>query len=670
LQRAAQAAEEAARSRIEKTKADQEHMRRSLEHQQAVLEAHAAAVEARNSEIEKVRLVINSALTSKISWHDIAEMVKVETEKKNPIASLIVKLNLEHDKVTLRLPNEMYSAPDNVDESSSSAVVAVTQELSINTKTRSSEKSRKKSGASSAAVSNEFRDVTRDPFIDVEIDLTQSAFNNARAIYADRAAARKKEEKVVASSKYVIKKVEDQVLKSLEQQKLKRTLAAARKVLWFEKFNWFISSEGYLVISGKDDLQSEAIIKKHLRPGDIYVHADYSGAVPCVIRNKYHNAESKAAPARGISPFALQEAGSFVVCRSIAWSSKVVISPWWVSATDISKVSPQGEVLPVGVCSILNRKNFLPPTTLEMGFGVLFKVDDASAERHSKDRVDKLNDYDEETLSMLSEAADRYGLDMSSVGTPSYPPAPWRAAIAAAPPAAPVAGISSASAPLPPPSASGSSGKGSNRKDSSGSKSAPAAAAASGGVKGKGAGGPAVKSAKAADAAEEPTKLSKKKAATKKKNKKYADQDEEDFELAMQALGLRKAAQSTKEEQLKAKRSEAEIVKKQQTAGIALLNEDWDAVLAPLSSEMKDIFSDMVQVGEIRPGELDSFEISTLSSFPVNVQKDILADFRSELLQREIKNKTGYYPNYSMFVCLMVFCRISGWRTEALRENE
>ena len=35
----------------------------------------------------------------------------------------------------------------------------------------------------------------------------------------------------------------------------------------FEKFLWFISSENYLVIGGRDQQQNELIVKKHLRPG-------------------------------------------------------------------------------------------------------------------------------------------------------------------------------------------------------------------------------------------------------------------------------------------------------------------------------------------------------------------------------------------------------------------
>lgn len=42
-----------------------------------------------------------------------------------------------------------------------------------------------------------------------------------------------------------------------------------RKVHWFEKFNWFISSENYLVISGRDAQQNEMIVKRYMAKGDM-----------------------------------------------------------------------------------------------------------------------------------------------------------------------------------------------------------------------------------------------------------------------------------------------------------------------------------------------------------------------------------------------------------------
>ena len=61
----------------------------------------------------------------------------------------------------------------------------------------------------------------------------------------------------------LLDQVEEQTTKSLEAQKIKRNLQAMRKVHWFEKFNWFLTSEGYLVLSGRDAHQNEALVKRY-----------------------------------------------------------------------------------------------------------------------------------------------------------------------------------------------------------------------------------------------------------------------------------------------------------------------------------------------------------------------------------------------------------------------
>lgn len=38
---------------------------------------------------------------------------------------------------------------------------------------------------------------------------------------------------------------------------------------WFEKFNWFIRNENYLLISGCDAQQNEMIVKRYMSKGDL-----------------------------------------------------------------------------------------------------------------------------------------------------------------------------------------------------------------------------------------------------------------------------------------------------------------------------------------------------------------------------------------------------------------
>ena len=73
---------------------------------------------------------------------------------------------------------------------------------------------------------------------------------------------------------------------ALRQVKAVAVAQALRKPLWFEKFYWFLTSENYLVLSGRDAQQNELLVKRYLRKDDLYVHADLHGAATTILRNE------------------------------------------------------------------------------------------------------------------------------------------------------------------------------------------------------------------------------------------------------------------------------------------------------------------------------------------------------------------------------------------------
>ncbi len=141
-----------------------------------------------------------------------------------------------------------------------------------------------------------------------------------------------------------------------------------------------------MVIGGRDQQQNEIVVKKYLKAGDLYVHADLHGvrflffslsiekyflmffwkkASSVVIKNPTGNS---------VPPKTLNEAGCMAVCYSVAWEAKVLANAWWVYHHQVSKQAPTGEYLGTGSFMIRGKKNFLPQTALVFGFGVLYKV--------------------------------------------------------------------------------------------------------------------------------------------------------------------------------------------------------------------------------------------------------------------------------------------------------
>ena len=211
-----------------------------------------------------------------------------------------------------------------------------------------------------------------------------------------------KEQKTINANEKAIKSAEKNAISALKSTANKvKTITKARKVYWFEKFYWFISSENYLVIGGRDSQQNEQLVKRYLKPGDIYVHADIHGASSVVIKNP-------RGAGHAIPPKTLDEAGIMSICYSTAWEAKVLINAWWVHADQVSKQAPTGEYLTTGSFMIRGKKNFLPQTALVFGFGILYKLEESSVARHKSERRVKSVEEDEvdQKRFMLEEATE------------------------------------------------------------------------------------------------------------------------------------------------------------------------------------------------------------------------------------------------------------------------
>ena len=104
----------------------------------------------------------------------------------------------------------------------------------------------------------------------MELDLDFNAYANARAHYEKRKQHMVKQQKTVDANEKALKAAEKKAQQQLSQVRTKTAIQHVRKPHWFEKFNWFVSSENYLVISGRDAQQNELIVKRYLKKGQCY----------------------------------------------------------------------------------------------------------------------------------------------------------------------------------------------------------------------------------------------------------------------------------------------------------------------------------------------------------------------------------------------------------------
>ncbi|XP_067310891.1 ribosome quality control complex subunit NEMF-like isoform X2 [Pseudorasbora parva] len=365
--------EKHALKKLENVRRDHEQRLEALHQAQEVERLKGELVEMNLPVVERALQVVRSALANQVDWAEIGQIVKEAQAAGDPVACAIKELKLQTNHITMLLRNP-YVAPED----------RVAEEPERPEQPKGKKKSRDKGPK-----------LEKDKPVLVDVDLNLSAYANAKKYYDSKRTAARKEQKTVEAAQKAFKSAEKKTKQTLKEVQTVTSIQKARKVYWFEKFLWFVSSENYLIIAGRDQQQNEMIVKRYLRAGDVYVHADLHGATSCVIKNPSGDP---------VPPRTLTEAGTMAVCYSAAWDAKVVTSAWWVHHHQVSKTAPTGEYLTTGSFMIRGKKNFLPPSYLIMGFGFLFKVDDQSIFRHRGER--KMKSLDEEEEDVASSTAD------------------------------------------------------------------------------------------------------------------------------------------------------------------------------------------------------------------------------------------------------------------------
>ena len=189
----------------------------------------------------------------------------------------------------------------------------------------------------------------------VRLNFRKTVSENAEKCYNDNKKLRSKlhgAEKAIRITKEHLEQAEkkEQVERE-EQEKIKPV--KKEKQFWFERYRWFISSEGNLVVGGRDAKTNDLIVKKYLKEGDRYAHADIQGAPSIIIKSK--DVSNKPVP---ISEQTLSEACVFAASFSKAWKQFAEAQSYWVLPEQVSKTARSGEFVPHGGFIIRGKRNY------------------------------------------------------------------------------------------------------------------------------------------------------------------------------------------------------------------------------------------------------------------------------------------------------------------------
>jgi len=191
----------------------------------------------------------------------------------------------------------------------------------------------------------------------VVLDLRRSVPENAAAHY-ERA------KKLRGKFKGMGKAIRDTKAKLAAPAETKEAppLKKRRERKWYEKYRWFRSSAGHLVIGGRDASTNDTLVKKHLEPGDLVFHANVQGAPFFAVKN----------PEGGEIPESVKmEAAEAAASYSKAWSHGAGSADvYYVRPEQVSKTPPAGEYLPHGAFMVYGEKTWVKGVPLRVAVGV------------------------------------------------------------------------------------------------------------------------------------------------------------------------------------------------------------------------------------------------------------------------------------------------------------
>jgi predicted ribosome quality control (RQC) complex YloA/Tae2 family protein len=133
---------------------------------------------------------------------------------------------------------------------------------------------------------------------------------------------------------------------------------------WFERYRWFIGSEGFLCIGGRDSSSNSAIIRKHLTERDLVFHAEVHGSPFFIIKNASRNGLET-------NEESIIEVAQATVSFSRAWKDGLsVADAYWVASGQVKKGAPTGQFLPRGSFVVQGKRNYIKGVTISLALGI------------------------------------------------------------------------------------------------------------------------------------------------------------------------------------------------------------------------------------------------------------------------------------------------------------
>ncbi|MFB6082119.1 MAG: ribosome rescue protein RqcH [Halanaeroarchaeum sp.] len=137
---------------------------------------------------------------------------------------------------------------------------------------------------------------------------------------------------------------------------------------WYDRFRWFRTSDGFLVIGGRNADQNEEIVQKYMEHTDRFFHAQAHGGPATVLKTS-----EPSEPSRDIEvpERSLREAAQFAVSYSSVWKDgKFSGDVYVVDPEQVTKTPESGEFLEKGGFAIRGERTYFEDTPVGVAVGI------------------------------------------------------------------------------------------------------------------------------------------------------------------------------------------------------------------------------------------------------------------------------------------------------------
>jgi len=189
----------------------------------------------------------------------------------------------------------------------------------------------------------------------IRVDLESSLPTIASKLFNES----KKQKSAIGAIQKLIKKTEKELEKTIEEGENAKqvvTYSEVRKKNWFERYRWFFTSDGFLVVGGRDSSSNSAVIRKHLEKDDKVFHGEIYGSPFFLLKDDGSSMSSS-----------LNEVAHATVCFSRAWKESMYgTNAYWVNPDQVKKGAPSGQSMGKGSFLIEGQRNFVKISTLKL----------------------------------------------------------------------------------------------------------------------------------------------------------------------------------------------------------------------------------------------------------------------------------------------------------------